>query len=212
MEIGKDATVGRLANEIACIYPQVTQSPESLVIAVNQEYRDHLYGLADGDEVALIPPVSGGSGLIDITNEPLEPETITASVRKPVNGAVVTFLGTTRNQTADRKVQYLEYESYKPMAERKLAEIADDIREKWDLSDVAISHRLGRLEIEDISLVVAIASPHRKDAFDACQYSIDRIKSVVPIWKKEYFEDGEIWIESPESLSEFQEHRPPLTG
>ena len=95
---------------------------------------------------------------------------------------------------------HLEYEAYEHMALAKLSEIAAEIRDRWEVEDVAISHRLGRLEIEDISLVVAVASPHRKDAFEASQYSVDRIKEIVPIWKKEYFEGGEVWIESPESL------------
>ena len=106
------------------------------------------------------------------------------------NGAVVTFLGTTRSSTDDRKVLHLEYEAYEPMARKKLAEIADKMRERWEV-DVAIAHRLGRLEIGETSLVVAVASPHRSEAFAACQYSVDRIKQTVPIWKKEFFEGGE---------------------
>ena len=178
----------------------MTKSPESLVVAVNREYRDHQYELHDGDEIALIPPVSGGAGLIEVTREPLDPEAITARVRKPSNGAVLTFLGTTRAQTGDRRVLYLEYEAYEPMALDKMCEIEAEIRDRWDVEDVAIAHRLGRLEIEDISLVVAVASPHRKDAFEACHYSVDRLKEIVPIWKKEHFEGGEVWIESQESL------------
>lgn len=136
--------------------------------------------------------------MIEITHEPLNPEAITANVRDAANGAVVTFLGTTRGRTANRNVLHLEYEAYLPMAEKKLAEVAEEMRGSFDVEDVAISHRLGRLEIEEISLVVAVASPHRKDAFAACQYAVDRIKQTVPIWKKEFFEGGEVWIESPE--------------
>ena len=136
--------------------------------------------------------------MIHITHDPLDPEAITAKVRRDSNGAVLTFLGTTRDHTRGRKVLYLEYEAYRPMADNKLAEIADEIRARWDVQDVAISHRLGRLEIGDISLVVAVASPHREHAFAACQYSVDRIKQIVPIWKKEYFEGGEVWVGSQE--------------
>ena len=136
--------------------------------------------------------------MIEITREPLDPEAITARVKKDTNGAVVTFLGTTRSFTGDRRVLHLEYEAYRPMADRKLAEIVEEIRERWSVEDVALAHRLGRLEIGDISLVVAVASPHRSDAFAACQYSVDRIKQVVPIWKKEFFEGGEVWVGSPE--------------
>ena len=136
--------------------------------------------------------------MIDITYDALDPEAVTAKVRRDTNGAVITFLGTTRSFTGERRVLHLEYEAYRPMADNKLAEIAGEIRQRWHVQDVAISHRLGRLEIGDISLVVAVASPHRKDAFEACQYSVDRIKQIVPIWKKEYFEGGEVWVGSQE--------------
>jgi molybdopterin synthase catalytic subunit len=136
--------------------------------------------------------------LIEITHEPLNPEAITAKVLNAANGAVVTFLGTTRGRTANRNVLHLEYEAYTPMAEKKLDEVAEEIRSKYSVEDVFIAHRVGRLEIEEISLVVAVASPHRKDAFAACEYAVDRIKQTVPIWKKEFFEGGEVWVESPE--------------
>jgi molybdopterin synthase catalytic subunit len=136
--------------------------------------------------------------LIEITHEPLNPEAITAKVLDAANGAVVTFLGTTRGRTANRNVLHLEYEAYTPMAEKKLIEVTEEIKSKFSVENVFIAHRLGRLEIEEISLVVAVASPHRKDAFAACQYAVDRIKETVPIWKKEFFEGGEVWVESPE--------------
>ncbi len=136
--------------------------------------------------------------MIEITHEPLNPEAITAKVFDAANGAVVTFLGTTRGRTASRNVLHLEYEAYTPMAEKKLVEVTEEMRSKFSVEDVFIAHRLGRLEIEEISLVVAVASPHRKDAFAACQYAVDRIKETVPIWKKEFFEGGEVWVESPE--------------
>jgi len=136
--------------------------------------------------------------MIEITHDPLEPESITAGVRGDANGAVVTFLGATRSFTSGRKVLHLEYEAYRPMADAKLAEIVNEMRERWSIEDVAIAHRLGRLEIGEISLVIAAASPHRVEAFAACQYAVDRIKQVVPIWKKEFFEGGEAWVESHE--------------
>ena len=136
--------------------------------------------------------------MIEITHDPLDPEAITAKVRDAANGAIVPFLGTTRGRTAKRNVLHLEYEAYTPMAEKKLVEVAEEMRSKFSVEDVFIAHRLGRLEIEEISLVVAVASPHRKDAFAACQYAVDRIKETVPIWKKEFFEGGEVWVESPE--------------
>ena len=132
--------------------------------------------------------------MIEITHDPLDPQPATASVRRDSNGAVVTFLGTTRRTSMGKTVLYLEYEGYVPMAMKKLREIADEVSDKWPIQDISILHRIGRLEIEDISLVVAVASPHRKEAFQACGYVVDRIKETVPIWKKEVFEDGQVWV------------------
>ena len=139
--------------------------------------------------------------MIEITSERLEPDAITASVAKDTNGAVVTFLGTTRSATGDRRVLHLEYEAYRPMADKKLAQIAEELGERWGTEDVAIAHRIGRLEIGEISLVVAVSSPHRREAFAACQDAVDRIKRTVPIWKKEFFEGGEVWVESPDDVA-----------
>ena len=132
--------------------------------------------------------------MILLTRERLDTEAITATVRDDANGGVITFLGTTRNETEGRRVLYLEYEAYEGMAEKMLARIAEDIRERWGIAGVAIAHRFGRLEIAEVSLVVAVASPHREEAFAACQYAVDRIKQNVPIWKKEVFEGGEMWV------------------
>ena len=132
--------------------------------------------------------------MIEITHRALDPQPITASVRRDSNGAVVTFLGATRRDSMGKGVLYLEYEAYEPMALKKLSEIAAEVTQKWGVQDLDIFHRVGRLEIEDISLVVAVASPHRKEAFQACGYVVDRIKEDVPIWKKEVFEDGEVWV------------------
>ena len=133
--------------------------------------------------------------MILITHDPLDPDALTASVRGDGNGAVVTFLGSTRSSTGDRRVLRLEYEAYRPMADEMLARIAEEMRRRWPV-DAAIAHRLGRLEIGEVSLVVAVASPHRREAFEASQYCVDRIKQIVPIWKKEYFEGGEVWVGS----------------
>ncbi len=136
--------------------------------------------------------------MIEITYDALNLNEIVDRVAQSSNGAIVTFLGTTRNHTGSRKVLFLEYEAYRPMADKQLAVVAEEIREKWQVQDVAICHRLGRLEIGEASLAVAVASPHRQVAFEACQYSIDRIKQIVPIWKKEFFEGGEVWVGSQE--------------
>ena len=134
--------------------------------------------------------------MIEISHGPLDPESITAQVRQDSNGAVVTFLGTTRDSTDGRRVLHLEYEAYQPMADQKLAEIVEEMRDRWGIEDVAIAHRLGKLGVGNISLVVVVASPHRADTFAACQYSVDRIKQIVPIWKKEFFKNGEVWVGS----------------
>jgi molybdopterin synthase catalytic subunit len=132
--------------------------------------------------------------MIYITSEPLNPQEVTDMVCKRTNGAVITFLGTTRDFSEGRDVLYLEYEAYQPMAENMLGQIVEEIRERWGIEDMAIAHRVGRLEIGEISLVVAMGSPHRKEAFEASQYAMDRIKTIVPIWKKEVFQGGEAWI------------------
>ena len=132
--------------------------------------------------------------MIEITRNIIDHIPIIESVRKNTNGAVVTFLGTTRLTSQGKKVLYLEYESYKPMAIKKLNEIVGEVTAKWDIRDIAIVHRIGHLNISDVSLTVAVSSPHRKESFEACGYIVDRIKETVPIWKKEVFEDGETWV------------------
>ena len=133
--------------------------------------------------------------MILVTRDHLHPEAVTATVENQSNGGVVTFLGTTRNKTRGRQVLQLEYEAYEGMANKMLTRIADEIRERWGIVHVSIAHRFGRLEVGDVSLVVAVAAPHRREAFAAAQYAVDRIKEEAPIWKKEFYTDGEIWVE-----------------
>lgn len=128
-------------------------------------------------------------------------------MRSELNGSVITFLGTTRLFNEGRKVLYLEYETYPEMAVKELEKVRQEIRERWSISDVAIAHRLGRLEIEDISMIVAVASPHRKEGFQAAAYVVDRVKESVPIWKKEYFEGGSHWVACDDH--EMREHPAP---
>ena len=132
--------------------------------------------------------------MIRISRDVLDAEEITATVRAPDKGGVVTFLGTVRDHTGGKRVLYLEYEAYKEMAEKMLDRIAEEVVEHWDDTVVSIAHRLGRMEVGEISLVVVAASPHRAEAFSACQYVVNRIKENVPIWKKEAFEGGEVWV------------------
>ena len=132
--------------------------------------------------------------MIELTTDPLNPEKITAQVRRDTNGAVVTFLGATRNNFQGKQVLSLEYEAYEEMALKKLGEVREELQAQFDLEDIAISHRIGTVPIGEISLVVAVASPHRKEAFQACQAAVDRIKEIVPIWKKEVYDEGSRWV------------------
>ena len=198
LKLEPGATVGLLVDEVRSRYPGLAPPAVDIVAAVNAEYAGPDLVLLEGDEVALIPPVSGGEdmddGMIRITHEPLVPEEVTAAVRRDTNGAVVTFLGTTRLFAEGKKVVRLEYEAYEEMALAELRKIRREICSEWTIEDVAISHRIGRVDIGEISLVVAVASPHRKEAFLACHEMVDRLKERVPIWKKELFEDGYHWV------------------
>ncbi|MFC1999117.1 molybdenum cofactor biosynthesis protein MoaE [Chloroflexota bacterium] len=132
--------------------------------------------------------------MFKITKEPLSVESIIAEVNKSGNGGICTFVGTVRDNAEGKGVLHLEYDAYTEMAEKKLADVAAEIKDKWGLDDVAIVHRIGKLEIGEAAVVIAVGAPHRKGAFEACQYAIDRIKEYVPIWKKEFFEDGDVWV------------------
>ena len=194
LEIGPGATVSEAVEEIRRLFPGLAPPTVKIVVAVNTTYADHSMVLSDGDDIALIPPVSGGEDMIEITRQPLKPEEVTAKVVKDTNGAVVTFLGVTRLFAEGRKVIYLEYECYEEMSLKEMEKIRKEIQSEWNIEYIAISHRIGRLEIGEISLVVAVASPHRKEAFHACHEAVNCLKERVPIWKKEFFEDGYHWV------------------
>ena len=194
LELPAGATVSDLVAEVRRLFPDLAPPSVDIVVAVNADYAQPERVLNDGDEIALIPPVSGGEDMIEITREPIKPEDITAKVRKDTNGAVVTFLGTTRLFAEGQRVLYLEYEAYEEMALKELKKVRGEIQTDWDIEDIAISHRIGRVDIGEISLVVAVASPHRNEAFRACHEAVDRLKTRVPIWKKEHFEEGYHWV------------------
>ena len=166
--------------------------PPGLLYAVNLEYAQKGRPLADGDEVALIPPVSGGA--FTLSSEPLDPAAVIEEARNDQAGAVASFIGTTRRRSRDRTVHYLEYEAYGGMAEKVMAELADELKQRYDLCEVAIAHRTGRVDIGGISVVIAVSARHRADALAACKDAIDRLKEIVPLWKKEVYEGGEEWI------------------
>ena len=166
--------------------------PNGLLYAVNKEYATRDRALVDGDEVALIPPVSGGAFLL--SEEPLSLDRAVEEVRDDEAGAIATFTGTTRIQSRGRTVTHLDYEAYEGMAEQVMAEIAGGLSARYELSGVAIHHRVGRVGIGETSVVIAVSAPHRQDALAACKDAIDELKGRVPLWKKEVYEGGEEWI------------------
>ena len=168
------------------------EEPAGLVYAVNRAYVERGTLLADGDEVALIPPVSGGAFVL--SNEPLSLERAAAEVASDGAGAIATFVGTTRARSRGREVIRLEYEAYEGMAEAEMERIAGVLRDRHDVIDVAIHHRVGRVEIGETSVVIAVSAAHRAAAFDACREAIDTLKQTVPLWKKELYVGGEEWI------------------
>lgn len=143
-----------------------------------------------------------------ITDQPLDIETVIAKVIRPEAGAVNLFTGTVREFTKEKRTLFLEYQAYKPMAEKKLAEIGREIEAKWGNAKTAIAHRIGRLDISELAVVIAVSTPHRKDAFAASRYAIDRIKEIVPIWKKEHWEDGSQWIGDQKERVSYEERIP----
>jgi MoaE-MoaD fusion protein len=179
---------------VADVWPalELGDEPQGLLYAVNREYAARDQTLDDGDEVALIPPVSGGS--FRLSEQPLDLDAAVREVGDDRAGAVATFVGTTRSESRGREVLYLEYEAYEGMAEQVMEDLASDLEVKHDLCAVAIHHRTGRVEIGGKSVVIAVSAPHRHAALAACAEAIDRLKETVPLWKKEVYEGGEEWI------------------
>jgi len=193
------ATAGSLLNKLAGEYPAFLGLASVAQMAVNEAYvpKDHV--LCDGDTVAVIPPVSGGSEcqFFQVVDRPIRPDELHELVRSNADGAVVTFSGVVRDHTGTSATSHLLYEAYAPMAEKKMAALAAEASSRWALGDIAMLHRVGRLEIGEISILVSVACPHRGGAFEACQFLIDRLKVEVPVWKKEVGPDGDYWVEGP---------------
>jgi molybdopterin synthase catalytic subunit len=187
LELPEGATVADVWGAL-----ELGDEPKGLLYAVNKRYSDTDTVLADGDEVALIPPVSGGD--FRLSPDPLSLDDVVREVRDDGAGAIATFTGTVRNRSRDRKVQYLEYEAYEGMAEDVMAELASELARRHELSAIAIHHRVGRVEIGEPSVIIAVSSPHRAAALAACKEAIDTLKGTVPLWKKEVYEGGEEWI------------------
>lgn len=202
LQLPEGATAGEALAELAHRLPDVDLDPERIRPAVNQELAAWTTALAQGDELALIPPVSGGASvavLVEIGEAPLDPRRLEAAVAHPSAGGICTFTGVVRDNSRGRTVTHLEYEAYREMAEAEIRKITDEIGARWPEARVAIAHRTGRLEIGEASVVVAVSCPHRAEAFEACRHGIDRLKETVPIWKKEFASDGESWIEGTEA-------------
>ena len=187
LELDDGATTGDVWDAL-----ELGQEPRGLLYAVNKEYAERDRPLAEGDEVALIPPVSGGT--VQLSEQPLELDAAVSEVADERAGAIATFVGTTRVESRGRTVLHLEYEAYEGMAEQVMAELAASLRERHDLCGVAIHHRVGRVGIGEPSVVIAVSAPHRHDALAACREAIDTLKETVPLWKKEVYEGGEEWI------------------
>jgi molybdopterin synthase catalytic subunit len=187
VEVPASASVGDVWSALG-----LGDEPPGLLYAVNKKYAETSQPLSDGDEVALIPPVSGGA--FRLTHGPVNLTSVLVEVVDEQAGAIATFLGTVRARSRGRDVIALEYEAYEEMAEEVMAGIADEIQARFDLCKVAMTHRLGRVEIGETSVAIAVSAPHRQDALAACADAIEALKSQVPLWKKELYEGGEEWI------------------
>ena len=197
IELPEGGTVESAWSAVADRLPELARYRPFTLFAVGEQYvqPDHL--LAPDDELCLFPPVSGGApeDVFRVVQHPLSADAIAAAVDHPGAGGVVIFSGVVRNETGGRPVKFLEYEGHAPMAEAKMREIGAAIRARWpSVKRVAMLHRVGRLEIGESSVLIAVSAAHRREAFEACEYAIDTLKETVPVWKKEHFEDGEVWV------------------
>ena len=193
----EDAKLGAAVDQAIASAGAEYELPENVMLARNGAYADRSTILSDGDEIAIIPPVSGGAnGIADVwvTSDEIDADEVVSRVGSDRDGAVVVFHGITRDHNEGRSVLWLEYEAYSPMAEDMMKQIISEMRDKWEIGDVAVCHRTGRVDIGQTSMVLAVSAAHRRPAFESALYFIDRLKEVVPIWKKEYFEGGEVWI------------------
>lgn len=201
LELREGATVGDVLAHFESQIPRLKDAMPSLAVAVNQQYAGVETPLNSNDEVALLPPVSGGTGEgkrrahARIVRQPIDTPSILANIKCGEDGAAVVFEGVVRNQTRGRLTLHLDYEAYEEMAQREMQSLAEQALKQFQVRDVALVHRLGRLNIGETSVLIVVASAHRAAAFDACRWLIDTLKRTVPIWKKEYFEDGAVWAD-----------------
>jgi molybdopterin synthase catalytic subunit len=200
-----ESTLADVYDAMRSLHPALEPDRKAVRAAVNQEFADWTAQVSEGDEVAFIPPVSGGAHpvgvLFELTERPLEARRLEAAVEHKGAGAICTFTGVVRDHSRGRAVTHLEYEAYAEMATAQMKKIGDEIAERWPEARVAMAHRTGKLEIGEASVVVSASAPHRAEAIAACKWGIDRLKESVPIWKKEHAADGTFWIEGEESIA-----------
>ena len=201
LELPEGSAVTTLLEHYGARVPRLREMLASVAVAVNQQYSGAETKLKAEDEVALLPPVSGGSEALKsrryatIVRDPIDTEKVLGSVKRGEDGAAVVFEGVVRNQSRGRRTLYLEYEAYEEMARQQMNLLAEQALKQFSVRDVRLVHRLGRLEIGEISVLIVVVSAHRAAAFDACRWLIDTLKRSVPIWKKEHFEDGAVWAD-----------------
>ena len=211
LNVSDGAQLETIFDHYAGRFPRLREMASSIVLARNQEFSPVSARVSEGDEVAFLPPVSGGSTATQrrytheiqdaaghffaLTRQRIDTRAIITRLAKGEDGAVITFEGVVRNNSKGRRTLYLDYECYEPMAIKMLAEIGRAITGEHAISRISMVHRLGRMEVGETSVAVIVTAPHRKAAFDAAYEGINRLKRLVPIWKKEYFEDGEVWVE-----------------
>jgi molybdopterin synthase catalytic subunit len=201
IEVAPDATLGTVFASYADRFETLRNRRPSIVFAKNRDFATGETGLTENDEIAFLPPVSGGSevdaarNLFSLTRQPIDSRQLAAELQRPEDGAVVLFEGVVRNNTKGRATLFLEYECYEPMALQQMTRIGNEIAGQFAVGRIGIVHRLGRLEIGEASVAVVATAPHRKAAFEAAFEAINRLKREVPIWKKEFFADGAVWVD-----------------
>ncbi|HKP36729.1 MAG TPA: molybdenum cofactor biosynthesis protein MoaE [Pyrinomonadaceae bacterium] len=207
LSINPGSKAGQVFDQLIWAHPELQRFGKSLLLAVNQEYADPHREVCDGDELAIFPPVSGGSAdvstakitahdFFELTTDSLDVGAIARRVVLPECGATVTLDGYAREWTKGRRTLHLIYEAYEAMAVPEMRRLGEQAHEKFDIAHIGIVHRTGRVEIGETSVVIAVSAPHRRAAFEACEWAIRELKRTVPIWKKEVFADGEVWVES----------------
>lgn len=209
LDLPDDSTAQDAFRESLADHPELAALDSSVMLMVNEEYAEPHHPLHDGDELAIIPPVSGGGhDRFVVTAEPIDPRAVETKVSSADKGAVITFNGTVRDHARGRRVTLLDYEAYESAAVKMLARVADEAREQWPEVEIAITHRTGTLRPGESSVVIACASAHRDASFSASAFAISRIKEIVPIWKKEYYEDGETWVGSEADYQNLTDRMP----